>query len=227
MSLHKAKNLANGTASCRTHLVWLGTLCLLVGILGCNTPDKKKDDPLFGVKPQVNPVPPTTGANPGAQTSGIVPPIPSATSTGSTAAVASLPGGRPLAIGETPSTDSAANPSTAPNVQPIPRDVPVNPALLTTGSWGTSTQPLQQTPPITPNLPPPATTVSPADDAQFAPLQARGAVNQKVDNVAEGVRVTAIVPNRDNSGSMRVFEATARDVPAAVQAIAQQIDQQH
>jgi hypothetical protein len=221
MSLHKAI-LVNGTAFCRTQLAWLGSLCLLAGVLGCNTPDKKKDDPLFGVKPQVNPVPPTTGA----QTSGIVPPIPSTTSTGSTAAVASLPGARPLAIGEMPSTDPAANPSATPNVQPIPRDAPGNPALLTTGSWGNSTQPLQQTPPITPNLPPPPTTVSPSDDAQFAPLRTRGAVSQKVDNVADGVRVTAIVPNPNNSSSMRVFEATARDIAAAVQAIVQQIDQQ-
>jgi hypothetical protein len=222
MNLHKPTSLTNGTAIARTHLAWLGTVCVLAGALGCNTPDKKKDDPLFAVKPQVNPVPPTTGA----QTSGIVPPIPGATSAGSTAAVASLPGARPLAIDETRSTDPAANPAAVPNVQPIPRDVPVNPTLLTTGSWGSSTQPVQQTPPITPNLPPPAPTISPVDDVQFAPLRTRGAVSQKVDNVAEGVRVTAIVPNRDNSGSMRVFESTARDVPAAVQAIVQQIDQQ-
>jgi len=194
----------------------------LAGALGCNTPDKKKDDPLFGVKPpQVNPVPPTPGAAPGAQTRGVVPPIPGATSSGSTAALATLPGGRPLAIDDPRSADPAANSSATPHVQPIPRELPTNPALLTTGSW---TQPTQQTPPITPNLPPPATV--PAGDPQLALLQARGAISQKVDNVAEGVHLTVIVPNRAAPGSMRIFETTARDVTAAVQAIVEQIDQQ-
>lgn len=215
MNLHNPNKLAPRLP--RAVLAGLGLSCLLTGTIGCKSADKK-DDPLFGVKPpQVNPVPPTTGANPGAQSRTSVPPIPGSTSGGSAAALASLPNGRPLAINNTPPTAPQKN-STAPNVQPIPRDVPPTPGLLTTGTWG------QTASPIAPNVPPASGGHSP--DAQFAPLQARGASAQFVEPIPEGVHLRVLVPGRGATGSARVFEARARDTAAAVQAVVQQIDQQ-
>ena len=219
MNLHKPNNLSPRHSSSPALLAGLGIVCLLLNVAGCKLGDNKpKDDPLLGVKPQnVNPVPPTptTGANPGAQSSrGVPPPIPSATSAGSTAALASLPGARQLSINESSGPPPAPTPKTSgvPNVQPIPRDTPATPGLLTTGLT---------TPTVTPKLPPPST-----NDDVFAPLQARGALGQKVDQVPDGVRLTVLIPNRNDMGAVRIYEATARDAAAAVQAVVQQIDQQ-
>ncbi|GEM_PF-4723533 len=222
MNLHKRNQRAHFLATGISVLAGLGLACLLTGTVGCKSADKK-DDPLFGVKPpQVNPVPPTTGANPQARAG--VPPIPGNTSAGSTAALASMPGSRPLSI-NAPPPSVPQKISTVPNVQPIPRDVPRTPGLLATGSWG------QQTPPITPNLPAITPNLPPAPgdhsvDAPFAPLQVRGASAQFVDSVPEGVHLKVLFPNRAHSGSVRIYEATARDTAAAVEAVVQQIDQQ-
>lgn len=216
MNLRNRNNLSSRHPSGQALLAGLGIACLLLSVAGCKFGDTKpKDDPLLGVKPSnVNPVPPTTGANPGAQSSrGVAPPIPGATSAGSTAALASLPGARQLSINDSSGRPPAPTPKTsgAPNVQPIPRDTPTTPGLLTTGL---------STPAVTPKLPPPS------NDEIFAPLQARGALSQKVDQIPEGVRLTVLVPNRNDSGAIQVYEAKARDAAAAVQAIVQQIDQQ-
>jgi hypothetical protein len=201
----------------RAVLAALGLSCFLTANSGCKTADKK-DDPLLGVKPpQVNPVPPTTGANPGSQSRAGVPPIPGATSGGSTAALASLPNGRPLAINNGQPSPAPQNVSTAPTVQPIPREAPPTPGLLTTGAWG------QQTPAITPNLP--SSTGDHSTDGAFAPLQARGASAHFVEAIPEGVHLRVLVPNRGDAGA-RVYEARARDTATAVQAVVQQIDQQ-
>ena len=198
-----------------------GVACLLLGAVGCNSLQKQKDDPLLGVKPQVNPVPPTTGANPGSQARVGVPPVPIATSSGSTAALASLPGGRPLSINNQAQPGVAGpgpNTSSAPIVQPIPRDAPATPGLLTTGSWTQPKTPAADNPPSAP--------AAAAGDAQFAPLKERGAIGQFVDNMPEGVHLKVIMPNPNNAGAVRIYAATARDTAAAVQAVVQQIDQQ-
>ena len=222
MNLHNRNKLAE--VRCRPLLAGAGLACLL-GIVGCKSTEKTKDDPLLGVKPaQVNPVPPTTGSSnnssgiPGAQ-SRAVPPIPGSTSAGSNAALASLPGGRPLFINDPRQPANGATPKTnfVPNVQPIPRESATVPGLQTTGSW------TQTTPPITPNHP---TTTPGQGDSQFAPLQVRGSIGQFVENVPEGVRLKVLVPSRTSNGAVRVYDAIARDVPAAVQAIVEQIDSQ-
>ena len=220
MSLHKQYKLAQRHWTGTFGLAGIGLACLLSGMVGCKSPDKK-DDPLFGVKsPQVNPVPPTTGA----QSRTSVPPIPGSTSAGSTAALASMPGSRPLSI-NAPSPSVPQKITTVPNVQPIPRDAPPRPGLLTIGAWGRQTPANAPTlPAITPTLPP-----APADhavDPQFASLTVRGASAQFVDILPEGVHLKVLVPNRANPGSIRIYEADARDTAAAVQAIVQQIDQQ-
>jgi hypothetical protein len=209
MNLRNRNNPSLRHSSSAILLTGLAISCLLLSAAGCKFADTKpKDDPLLGVKPpNVNPVPPATGANPGAQSSrGVAPPIPGATSAGSTAALASLPGSRQLSINESSGPAPAPTPKTAgiPNVVPIPLDVPPTPGVLTTG-LSTST--------VTPKLPPPT---SPED--VFAPLQARGSLGHKVEQIPEGVRLTVLAPNR-------IYEATARDTAAAVEAVVQQIDQ--
>lgn len=214
MNLRNPNNLSSRHTVAPALLAGLALACMSLSAAGCKMGDNKpKDDPLLGIKPpNVNPVPPTTGANPGAQSSrGVRPPIPSATSAGSTAALASLPGARQLSINEPSGPAPTPKSSGVPNVQPIPRDAPSTPGLLTTGL---------ATPAVTPKLPPPSNV------DVFAPLQARGALGRKVEQIPEGVRLTVLVPNRAETGAVRIYEATARDSAAAVQAIVQQIDQQ-
>ena len=218
MNLHKRNNLAKHKP---VHLIWawFGAGCLLAASAGCKSADKKNEDPLFGVKPAtVNPVPPTTGASLGNQQRG-VPPIPSNTSAGSTAALASLPGGKALSINN-PQAAPPTNPSasTGPSVQPIPRDVPASNNLLATGSW------TQQVPATPTGLPAPSG--GSFVDPQLAALQARGISNPKIETVPEGVRVTVVAPNRGNPESLQLYTTTAADTASAVQAILQQIDQQ-
>src|SRR5262245_57694618 len=156
MNLHKPKILSNRHLGGRAVSAGLGFACLLLSAAGCKFADTKpKDDPLLGVKPpNVTPVPPATSPNPGAQSSrGVTPPIPSATSADSTAALASLPGGRQLSINESSGPPPAPTPKT-PNVQPIPRDAPATPGLLTTGLSTSGISTGVSTPAVTPKLPP-------------------------------------------------------------------------
>ncbi len=197
---------------------WFVMSCLFAAGVGCKSADKK-DDPLFGVKPPtVNPVPPTTGANLGTPNRG-VPPIPDNTSAGSTAALASLPGGKALAINNPQAPAPPPTSPTGPTVQPIPRDVPAStPNLLATGSW------TPQTPGMPTSLPAPSS--GNFVDPQLAALQARGISNPKIENIPEGVRVTVLAPTRGTPDSLQLYTATAGDTAGAVQAILQQIDQQ-
>jgi hypothetical protein len=224
MNLHKPTRSHPRLPDRHAALAWLGAACFLLGAGGCSTTSKgPNDDPLFGVRPaQVSPVPgASSGNNPsaGAQSRAGVPPIPGTTSATSTAALASLPGGRPLSINDPhPAAGSggSANVSTGPSVQPIPREAATAPGLLTTGSW--------TTPPITPKSPPSASPDH-RTDPNFALLQARGATHQKVDNVPEGVRLTALVASRADPSAARIYEASARDYGAAAQAVLQHIEQ--
>lgn len=214
MKLYKPNHLNDRSLAGRHAVSWVGIASLMLAVVGCKSADK--EDPLFGVKPpQVNPVPPATSSNPGGAPRAQAPPIPGNTSAVSTAALASLPGGRPLAINE-PRPAQGSNTTVAPSVQPIPRDAGQAPALLTTGSWA-------QNPPATGSYPPATDNFV---DPNFALLQARGASSQKVDQLPQGVRLTVLVPNRANPGAVRVYEAVERDVATATQAILQQIDAQ-
>jgi hypothetical protein len=64
-----------------------------------------------------------------------------------------------------------------------------------------------------------------AIDTLEAQLKSRGVQGQRSQNVPEGIKFSCVVPRRDNSGSMRVYEATASDYPSALRAVLQQIDQ--
>jgi hypothetical protein len=145
-----------------------------------------------------------------------VPPIPSAQLTPSAAGLASgraLQGGRPLALDGGVAAIPAAGPAKAslqPLVQPVPRELPLpGPGVVPVGggAW---------TPPPTPG----------AQDALLAQLKARNVLWHKQETVPGGVRFSCIVPSRTQPDATRVFEATGRDLTAAVQAVLQKIDSQ-
>jgi hypothetical protein len=213
MNLHRRNKAAKVVRGRASVLAGFTLTCLCAG--GCKTtPSGKNEDPLFGLRPpQVAPVPPANasalpGSPPQASWNN-VPPLPTATSADSTAALASLPGARPpLRINEMQPKTSGT-----PTVQPIPRDAPgSNPALLTTG-W-------QSTPVVNPSIAAPQLSAEQA----LAQLNARGAVANKVESAGDGqVLVTTLVALP--AGQFRHFEARRPTVPEAVRAILKQIDE--
>lgn len=225
-SLGKAMNMerwqrpvkAGGRGSALAGLA-LGCACCLAAP-GCKSvPDAKNEDPLFGVRPpQVAPVPPAASspiANPPQASWNGVPPPPGAVSSGSTAAMASLPGGnRPLRINEAPPVPASSG---GPSVQPLPREpVGGGSGLMTTGGW---TQPVPGTvtslPPASPQL---------TQDQALAQLQARGAVGSKVERTANGqFLVSALIADR--TGQVRHVEARGATAEDAVQAILREVGQ--
>jgi hypothetical protein len=98
-------------------------------------------------------------------------------------------------------------------VHPIPRDVPTNPGLLTTGGW-------QQAPATNASATPMA---SQTPEQALALLKERGVLSHKVDAVPEGVRLTAVVPDRARPGQFLTREVRAANVQAAVQALLKQL----
>lgn len=202
-----------------------GAGCVLVGAslllqTGCSTTKPHaKGDPLVGeIHPPGgapnSPVPPNPASH---SKSAAVPPIPSTQGPVTNASLASLDGGRSLAIGSntpvsggqpasyvTPANMPPVSPSPGgPKVMPLPRDTSP-PAVATTGSVSAN----QQT-----------------NDLLQAQLKARGVIFQKQDSVPDGVKFVCIVPV-PGSNDNQFFEATARDYPTAVQAVIFQIDQQ-
>ncbi|MCS7044912.1 MAG: hypothetical protein NZO58_01010 [Gemmataceae bacterium] len=185
---------------------------------GCKSANRHKanDDPLFGVKPpQVSAVPSTSNSLGSPRAS--LPPLPQSTSATSNAALASLPGSRPLGIADAGAGWPAPK-STPPNVQPVPRDSPRTPPILTTGAWNPEPGAAVKTSGGQQSVPT-------GGDPALAPLLSRGAVNPKVEPDPEGVRLTVFVPNSASPGAMRIVTATARDLGAAVQAVLRQIDE--
>lgn len=204
---------------------------LLLGFAstGCHStaPVKQSGDPILGeIHPQNNkfgPTPPAsastgTGGSPGAYaprpTNNAVTVSP--TSPAYLASInRTLPDSSPLAIGDRP-----FGRATLPTVIAVPRD----PAVATLASnannplpgWNLSTSaPIVQTSAI------PSGFVDPNE----ALLKSRGIMSQKQEPVpGGGIRLTAIAPNPSNPGAFRTFEVQARDYPAAVQAILQQMD---
>jgi hypothetical protein len=189
----------------------------------------KKDDPLFGLKaPTVAPLPLSDhshAATDSPQTSwNNIPPIPTMTSAGSTAALASLPGAKaPLRI-----NDAQPNKSGGPTVQPIPRDLPANPGLLTTtGGWQTPANHAAGSatgPPLNP-LNPGNPGANPTPEQALAELKTRGVLSHKVDAVPEGIRLTALVPDRTRPGQFLTREVRASSVQSAVQTLLKELAQ--
>ena len=237
-------------------------LCPLVPALsimlaGCSTtPTTHSGDPLFGEYypkgPNGQPMPPPTPAA-GKTTSLGVPPYPSSNSATSTASLASLSGGRPLAIDEKNNwafinnnkTNTAAPATHAPVVQPIPRDTnaPTGPVAATKPSPPTN----QVTPATLTSAANPSgsvvaagswSTAAPAPAAGPTPmgvltpailqgtLQSKGAIGIKQETVADGVRVSCYVPQKSDPGNLVYLETVAHDYVSGLQALARQIDQQ-
>ena len=63
-----------------------------------------------------------------------------------------------------------------------------------------------------------------ADDQAVKTLQSRGVLQQKVDTVPEGVRLTCYIP-RGPEGGLRALEVTAADYISAAQTMLQQLEQ--
>ncbi len=164
----------------------------------------------------------TPADNYGGKTSLNVPPPPVAPSANSNAYLASmtkpLPGSRPLAINDQAPGAFQLTANNEPVVRPIPKD----PAFVN-NSW--VTPPTSAT---SGSSGPGQFTAQPSNfvDPQIAILNARGITQHRVDPQPDGtVRLIAVAPQRDNPNQVRTYDVTARDFPAAVQAVVQQMDQ--
>jgi hypothetical protein len=179
---------------------------------GCSGVNKAQGDPLFGnVKPQ-------PGLN-SAAAAPPVPPLPGPTSTGSTAALASvnprpIDGSHDLRITE---PTMAGNAVTSPVVS-----IPGGGAQLqqpVTGFMPVSRQP----------MPGPGTTGGPSgmtyEEAQ-ARLSARGVNWQRLETWGDqgDWKLTCSIPNRQNQYISRTYEAEAHDPLSAVRGVLDQLD---
>jgi hypothetical protein len=191
----------------------LGFIALMIGSAGCNSVHKPQTDPLFGnVKPQ--PGLNSTNASP-------VPPLPGPTSTGSTAALASV-NPRPVdATHDLRLTDPMPNtmgPAPGPGTQLQPP---------TTGFVPASRQP-NPTPGADatgrPNAPL-ATGSMTYEEAQ-ARLTARGVTWQRLESWGDkgDWKFTCSIPNRQNQYISRTYEAEAHDPLSAVRGVLDQLD---
>jgi hypothetical protein len=213
---------------------------VIANLAGCSsgpkilTPEKKQPDPILGeVHPQNQPTyapaapldkRPTAGTPTSANRPAVEDPLfPSVPTSNAYLASrsGSLPGSRPLAItdGKQPGPFQLAAAAT-PIVRPVPQDPatkkdtwaapPSNTTTANGGSFSASSTPSN-------NFVDPATAL----------LQSRGVTSQRVEPLADGtVRLTAVVPRRDDPNRQFTYEAVARDFAAAAQAVVQQIDQQ-
>lgn len=211
--LVRARRWANSWATCWPTCwgsPWRSPALVLALVAGCAT-DHSPPDPLKG---QIHPQSPTQyGSAPANQnaptkTSSGVPGIPSTEGPYSNAALAAIDGSRPpLAIdANNVATSSAYTPSAnGPTVSPLPRDLSAPPVPgVASGTTGTQ-----------------------AEDILQAQLRARGVFGQKQAPTPDGgVQFSCIAPNRGNPDSSRIYEATARDLVSAIQAVIVQIDRQ-
>lgn len=201
----------------------------VVGLTGCNGNGRlKKDDPLFGDFTPKN----GTSPNGAGKTKAALPAYPEATATSSTAAMAMgdpLAGSRPLHIGDGQSAGGwhgtsgqghdaslTSNPGGSAVVIPLLRRP--EPIIGDTAT-GTSTTAHS------------GLGVVPSDFATDyrqlqAELSARRVSWQRLEPYAEGFKFTCAVPNPQNPDFQRIYQATARDAEAAMQAVLLQIDQQ-
>jgi hypothetical protein len=215
------------------------TLALMT--TGCNTaPRKPQGDPLFGnVKPQ-------PGLNTAdASNTNTVPPMPGPTSTGSTAALASvnprpidgthdlrIPDGNVAANGNSAWNGGAGGIGTAP-----PINVPTGPAATSTAS-PVALAPggqLQQPPPgFAPVSRMQSGGAAPSagsngsmtyEDAQ-ARLTARGVSWQRLETWGDqgDWKFTCSIPNKQNPYISRTYEAEAHDPLSAVRGVLDQLD---
>lgn len=210
---------------------FLGCAVLFLATLlaGCNpstrTPKAGNGDPLMGElypkKFDVGPVPPRSSKSAG------VLPVPQATSATSTVGLLGptepLNGGKPLAI-----QDSASRADTGWQVpghksdsQPRRDDVKLQPPRtdmepVPVAPLGRSTQGAIQ----------PVSYAGGGYEQLQEALRVRGVTWQRQETYADGFKFTCSVPNPTNRDFSRIYEATARDYRAAIQAVIEQIDKQ-
>jgi hypothetical protein len=218
----------------------------LVALTGCASsgarvlaPDKKAPDPILG---EVHPTP-APAYGPAAPLSDRQKQVPSTSASRpiddplfpsmptSNAYLASrpqrLPGSETLAIGN--GTAPGAFQLTGGVGAPIVRPVPLDPAAK--GQWtATASAPANPAANSTVVASPTGSTSSAVPDNFVDPdaalLQSRGVSDQHVEKLADGtVRVTAIVPHKDDPTHQTSYEAVGKDFAAAAQLIVQKIDQ--
>lgn len=117
---------------------------------------------------------------------------------------------------------SPPGPNPNPKVEAIP-DASPNSQNPSPNSWQPgATQPVtpvSQVQPAAPAVPTAPTTA----ETLTRRLQERGVVNQKVDQLSQGIHLTCYV-SRGTEGGLRILEATAADYATAAQAILNQLD---
>jgi hypothetical protein len=203
---------------------------ILTGCSSTPTTAQHHVDPLLGhctppgQPPLPNSAPKTVNtAIPAPPQTGGIPPLPNNSTASNPAALAGQSGiqvslAKPLAIDDqarTPGqTTARLQPSgyIPPNSNPKVEAVPDLNAATSTGSW--------QLPPS--NTPPALPTLAPAD-ALRQQLQARGVLNEKVDSIPEGIRLTCYLRRNDGQG-LRMLEVAATDYATAAQAILRQLE---
>lgn len=176
---------------------------------GCSntTPSNiKGGDPILGDGPLM---PKGTGT-PGMPTGFGKPPAAPPKGSGSTPAslvghtdVPTLNGSKPLAIDSW--QRDVAGTSGGPKVTPVPLEKPVTPRELLPTGWSSTDKP------------------GPSGGDPITRLEALGAVGIRQEATIEGIKVACYVPGGAAPGSVRYLETTAANLPAAVEAIIQQI----
>ena len=107
----------------------------------------------------------------------------------------------------------APNPN--PKVEPIP-DANPTPAKLGPTGWQTPHGAYTAVQPVS------TSNAAPTTDALKKQLEDRGVINQKIDQLPQGIHLTCYLPGP--TGGLRQLEVTAADYATAVQAILQQLD---
>jgi hypothetical protein len=181
--------------------------CLVIGA-GCAASGPSGSDPILG---EIHPQKPNIyGPNPSSPAA-----IPTKTSANSTdpllwstsnSTLAPIPDSRPaLAINDNIATSGFNN------------------ASFTSG-FSSSSGGRPTVMPLSDQAPGAYVPGAPTSEILQAQLRARGVIWQKQESVADGVRFTCVVPNRYNPDSCKAYDATARDIVTAIQAVIVQID---
>jgi hypothetical protein len=219
----------------RTFLAWAS---LALGAAGCSSPQvaqiEKSGDPLLGANPGplVNPTPAQAAAPPGgASAQAGTPPLPPSGLSTNAALASQSPTAHSLAIGEPPgegwqrniqgtpaaaaTAAGSATPVSQPKVLPVPKDTSVtassSQSVRPAGSWASNT--------------PSSSAATPTAQDLEKLLVSRGVMGHKEFDVpGGGVRLVCAVPA---GTSNQIYDVTAADFAAAVQAVVRQIDEHH
>jgi hypothetical protein len=131
--------------------------------------------------------------------------------------------GRPLPVAQFTSSSKDTTPgyippNPTPKVEPVP-DINPQPSKSAPGPWQAPQSAHPTVQPVSNSVPVnnPATT-----EAATRQLQAHGVVNQKIDQLADGIHLTCYVARP--TGGLITLEVTATDYATAAQAIVQQLE---